>query len=155
MMDGDDRPAGGGCPVMHGAITETGNSVTAWWPKTLNLDILHQHDTKVNPLGDFDYREAVKELDFEAVKADVTALMTESQEWWPADYGHYGGLMIRLAWHSAGSYRLADGRGGGGHGKHPLRAAQLLARQRQPRQGAPHPVAGEKEVRQQAQLGRT
>jgi len=115
-MDGDDRPAGGGCPVMHGAITETGNSVTAWWPKTLNLDILHQHDTKVNPLGDFDYREAVKELDFEAVKADVTALMTESQEWWPADYGHYGGLMIRLAWHSAGSYRLADGRGGGGHG---------------------------------------
>ncbi|MCI5075326.1 catalase/peroxidase HPI [Oricola sp.] len=107
----------GKCPVMHGAITETGTTVMDWWPKSLNLDILHQHDTKTNPLGkDFDYREALKTLDIEALKKDMHALLTDSQDWWPADYGHYGGLMIRLAWHSAGSYRLADGRGGGGAG---------------------------------------
>jgi len=107
----------GKCPVMHGAITETGASVMDWWPKSLNLDILHQHDTKTNPLGkDFSYREELKKLDVEALKKDMHALMTDSQDWWPADYGHYGGLMIRLAWHSAGSYRLADGRGGGGAG---------------------------------------
>ena len=116
-MDGNDLPPADKCPVMHGAITVAGNSNTAWWPETLNLDILHQHDTKVSPLGkDFNYREAVKTLDFEALKKDMHDLMTNSQEWWPADYGHYGGLMIRLAWHSAGSYRLADGRGGGGSG---------------------------------------
>ncbi|AWZ19277.1 catalase/peroxidase [Roseovarius sp. TM1035] len=113
-MDGNNI---GKCPVMHGSVTETGTSVMDWWPKSLNLDILHQHDQKTNPLGaDFNYAEEVKKLDFEAVKADVKALMTDSQDWWPADWGHYGGLMIRLAWHSAGSYRLADGRGGGGHG---------------------------------------
>ncbi|WP_417669994.1 catalase/peroxidase HPI [Roseibium sp.] len=107
----------GGCPVMHGGNTETGASVMDWWPKSLNLDILHQHDTKTNPLGkDFSYRDELKKLDVEALKKDMHALMTESQDWWPADYGHYGGLMIRLAWHSAGSYRLADGRGGGGAG---------------------------------------
>lgn len=107
----------GQCPVMHGANTESGNSVTAWWPKNLNLNILHQHDRKSNPLDEtFNYRDAVKSLDFAEVKKDLHTLLTQSQDWWPADYGHYGGLMIRLAWHSAGSYRLADGRGGGGAG---------------------------------------
>ena len=116
-MDGNDVKSAGKCPVMHGSLTQTAATVTDWWPKTLNLDILHQHDKKTDPLGEnFDYREAVKELDFDALKADMKALLTESQDWWPADWGHYGGLMIRLAWHSAGSYRLADGRGGGGKG---------------------------------------
>ncbi len=102
---------------MHGGNTAAGSSVMNWWPKALNLDILHQHDRKTNPLSeDFDYREEVKKLDFDAVKADVRALMTESQDWWPADWGHYGGLMIRLSWHAAGTYRVADGRGGGGTG---------------------------------------
>jgi catalase-peroxidase len=107
----------GKCPVMHGGNTAVASSVMDWWPNALNLDILHQHDAKTNPMGrGFSYREAVKSLDFDAVKRDVHALMTDSQEWWPADWGHYGGLMIRMAWHAAGSYRIADGRGGGGTG---------------------------------------
>nr|WP_267879434.1 peroxidase family protein [Sneathiella glossodoripedis] len=107
----------GKCPVMHGANTSTSKSNTNWWPQTLNLDILHQHDTKTNPLGnDFDYRNEVQKLDFEAVKKDLHALMTDSQDWWPADWGNYAGLMIRMAWHSAGSYRIADGRGGSATG---------------------------------------
>ncbi|MCR8726098.1 catalase/peroxidase HPI [Frigidibacter sp. ROC022] len=115
-MDGNDIPTGK-CPVVHGAMTEAGTSVLNWWPKSLNLDILHQHDTKTNPLDkDFDYRAAVKTLDHAAVKADLAALMTESQDWWPADWGHYGGLMIRMAWHAAGTYRIADGRGGASTG---------------------------------------
>ena len=107
----------GKCPVMHGANTSSGTSNTDWWPNTLNLDILHQHDVKSNPLGkDFDYREELKKLDFDMLKKDLQQLMTESQQWWPADWGHYGGLMIRMAWHAAGSYRIADGRGGAGTG---------------------------------------
>ncbi|WP_449191594.1 catalase/peroxidase HPI [Thauera sp.] len=116
-MSGNDNNTAGGCPVMHGANTASSNSVMAWWPNALNLDILHQHDSKSNPLGaDFDYREELKKLDVEALKKDLKALMTDSQEWWPADWGHYGGLMIRMAWHAAGTYRIADGRGGAGTG---------------------------------------
>ncbi|WMI64935.1 catalase/peroxidase HPI [Aestuariibaculum sp. YM273] len=116
-MEGNSNSSGGKCPFMHGANTETNQSVMDWWPNALNLDILSQHDTKVNPLGEqFNYQEALKSLDVEALKKDVTDLMTDSQDWWPADWGHYGGLMIRMAWHAAGSYRISDGRGGGGTG---------------------------------------
>ena len=112
----DGQPTGK-CPVMHGSHTRTGTSTTEFWPEALNLDILHQHDRKTDPLGgDFDYREALKRLDVDALKADLHALMTDSQDWWPADYGHYGGLFIRMAWHSAGTYRTSDGRGGGSTG---------------------------------------
>ncbi|AMO37194.1 catalase/peroxidase HPI [Thauera humireducens] len=116
-MSENSMNTAGKCPVMHGGNTAAANSVMAWWPKALNLDILHQHDTKTNPLGaDFNYREELKKLDVDALKNDLKALMTDSQEWWPADWGHYGGLMIRMAWHAAGTYRIADGRGGGGTG---------------------------------------
>ena len=116
-MDGDDVVNAGKCPVMHGGNTANRDQVMNWWPNALNLDILHQHDTKTNPMGaGFRYREALKTLDVAALKRDLHALLTDSQGWWPADWGHYGGLMIRLAWHSAGTYRIADGRGGGGHG---------------------------------------
>jgi len=109
--------ASGKCPVMHGGNTSVGTSTMDWWPKALNLDILHQHDRKTNPLGaDFNYREELRKLDVGALKKDLHALMTTSQPWWPADWGHYGGLMVRMAWHSAGTYRVADGRGGGGTG---------------------------------------
>ena len=111
----DNSP--GKCPVMHGGMTSTAASNTRWWPQVLNLDILHQQDGKTNPFNNgYDYRKEVQELDFDALKKDMHALMTDSQEWWPADWGHYGGLMIRMAWHAAGSYRTADGRGGGGTG---------------------------------------
>lgn len=116
-MDSNQTKSAGKCPVMHGGNTASGNSNMAWWPNALNLDILHQHDSKTNPLGTgFNYREEVKKLDVAALKKDLFALMTDSQDWWPADWGHYGGLMIRMAWHSAGSYRVADGRGGAGTG---------------------------------------
>jgi catalase-peroxidase len=117
MIEKHDTPEAGKCPVMHGGNTTADASTTEWWPKSLNLDILHQHDRKTNPLGpDFDYREELKKLDVDALRKDLHALMTDSQAWWPADWGHYGGLMIRMAWHAAGTYRIADGRGGGGTG---------------------------------------
>ena len=122
-MDWMDSTAMGKCPIAHGALTNAGNGAMAWWPKALNLDILHQHDGKTNPLKGFNYREEVKKLDYAALKRDLHALMTDSQDWWPADWGHYGGLMIRMAWHAAGSYRVQDGRGGAGTGD--LRFAPL------------------------------
>lgn len=105
------------CPVMHGGVTSTGLSNMDWWPNTLNLDILHQHDTKTNPMGtNFNYQEELKTLDVEALKNDLHVFMTDSKAWWPADWGHYGGLMIRMSWHAAGTYRVADGRGGANTG---------------------------------------
>lgn len=113
----DNQSAVGKCPVMHGGNTASGHSNMEWWPNALNLDILHQHDTKSNPLGeDFNYVREFKKLDLQAVKQDLRNLMTDSQPWWPADWGHYGGLMIRMSWHAAGTYRIADGRGGAGTG---------------------------------------
>ncbi len=107
----------GSCPVVHGAQTKVGSADMDWWPNALKLEILTQNDSKANPMGqDFDYREEVKSLDVDALKKDLHEFMVTSQSWWPADWGHYGGLMIRMAWHSAGTYRTADGRGGGGTG---------------------------------------
>ena len=144
----------GKCPVMHGANTETGESVMSWWPNALNLDILSQHDTKTDPFGEeLDYYEELKKLDVEALKKDLHDLMTDSHDWWPADWGHYGGLMIRMAWHAAGSYRLADGRGGGGTGNQ-ICTAQFLAGQRKLRQSEKTSMADQKEIRKQSKLGR-
>ena len=110
----------GKCPVIHGSHTNADNTGTRnkdWWPNQLNLNILHQHDTKSDPMGQsFDYREEFKSLDYQGLKEDLHELMTDSQEWWPADYGHYGGLFIRMTWHAAGTYRIMDGRGGGNTG---------------------------------------
>ena len=119
-MEDHKSNGSGKCPFMHGALTkgpETGTTNRDWWPNALNLDILHQHDSKTNPMdGNYNYREALKDLDVEALKKDMHDLMTDSQDWWPADWGHYGGLMIRMAWHAAGTYRTSDGRGGANTG---------------------------------------
>ena len=118
-MDANSTTRGGQCPVMHGSPTSarTAQAQADWWPRALNLDILHQHDTRTDPMdAGFSYRDELRQLDVEALKRDLKALMTDSQPWWPADWGHYGGLMIRMAWHSAGTYRIADGRGGAGSG---------------------------------------
>ena len=108
------------CPVMHGSATTNSGISTSnkdWWPNQLNLNILHQHDKRSNPMGlDFDYREEFKKLDYKALKKDLNDLMTDTQDWWPADYGHYGPFFIRMTWHAAGTYRTSDGRGGGGTG---------------------------------------
>ena len=113
-----NKNGSGKCPVMHGSMTEQ-TTPTHWWPKNLNLDILHQHDSKTNPMDKkFNYKKEVKKLNFKGIKKDLLKLMTDSQDWWPADLGHYGGLFIRMAWHSAGTYRIADGRGGSGTGNH-------------------------------------
>ncbi len=132
-----------------------GTSNRDWWPNQLNLKILHQHSAQSNPMGeDFNYAEEFKSLDLAAVKKDLAALMTDSQDWWPADFGHYGPLFIRMAWHSAGTYRIGDGRGGARRRPAALRAAQQLAGQRQPRQGAPAALADQAEVRPEDLLGR-
>ena len=108
------------CPVMHGSATNNKGLSTSnkdWWPNQLNLSMLHQHDKRSNPLSPtFNYREEFKKLDYNALKKDLNDLMTDSKEWWPADYGHYGPFFIRLTWHAAGTYRTWDGRGGGGTG---------------------------------------
>ena len=126
-----------------------------WWPNQLNLGILRQHSSLSNPMGKgFNYAEAFKTLDLKALKNDLYALMTDSQDWWPADFGHYGPLFIRMAWHSAGTYRIGDGRGGAGAGQQRFAPLNSLAGQCEPRQGAPAALADQAEVRRQDLLGR-
>ena len=116
-MDGKSESRLGKCPVMHGSVIRKSISNADWWPKALDIDILHQNNAQANPLGaSFNYREELKKLDIASLKKDLHAFMTDSQSWWPSDWGHYGGLMIRMSWHAAGTYRVADGRGGANRG---------------------------------------
>ena len=130
----DDKGAGK-CPFTGGS---RGHANRDWWPDALSIEMLHRNSNLSDPMGkDFDYAKEFKSLDLNALIKDLKALMTDSQPWWPADFGHYGGLFIRLAWHAAGTYRITDGRGGAGHRTAAFRAAELVAGQRQSRQGAP------------------
>ena len=146
------------CPVMNGAHRHTAAGALSnrdWWPNQLNLQILHQNSSLSNPMGkEFNYAEEFKKLDLNALKKDIDAVMTTSQDWWPADYGHYGPLFIRMAWHSAGTYRIADGRGGAASGTQRSRPQQL-ARQCEPRQGATVALADQAEVRPETVVGRS
>nr|BFE40559.1 hypothetical protein GCM10017544_15150 [Microbacterium imperiale] len=170
--DGETRPRpndAGGCPVIHGGAEQgsghgshggqphptVGNANHVWWPNQLNLRILKKNPAVGNPVGeDFDYAAAFESLDLAAVKKDIEEVLTTSQPWWPADFGHYGPLMIRMAWHSAGTYRVTDGPRRRRRGAAALRPPEQLARQRQPRQGSPPAVARQEEVRPVDLVGR-
>ena len=149
--DDYDAKSGG-----HGTMTGQAMTNKDWWPNQLDLEILHQNSAKSNPLpDDFDYAAEFAKLDLKEVKADIFDVMVTSQDWWPADWGTYAGLFIRMAWHSAGTYRVTDGRGGASDGTHAVRAAEQLAGQRQPRQGPSPALAGQEEVRPERSRGPT
>jgi hypothetical protein len=150
-----DPAATGGGDTPAEATAERPYTSADWWPNRLDLRGLSANAPSGDPTdADFDYAEEFAKVDLAQLKKDIEEVLTTSQDWWPADHGHYGGLMIRLAWHSAGTYRISDGRGALGVGQHPVRAAQQLARQRQPRQGAPAALAGQEEVRATRVVGR-